>query len=265
MTAVPLLFLVPLLAVSSGLVMYRFSGRRQMLKFDLVQFIYGFVISPILFVCLKTFLFILIKNELGLRLSVNQLFILDTGFSVIALYVYGFVVIHSLTTSFKLVLVKDPLTDLFEYSEYFHLWLSHIVMLVGSLLLLSTVSVANIFLPFLFQPSKPLFFTSLGLAVIAGLIIFITILNSDPKQKHYLRIMKLLFGFFFIIHAVTYFIFDPAWNMPFVLYWSTFTIFTTLVSCSLFAHRSHRATRFFNSFKHKKGWGKNIKLFKDKN
>jgi len=264
MTALPLLFTIPLLTITSALVMYRFNGRRQMLKFDLIQFIYGFIVSPILFVCFKSFAFVLVKNELGLSLSINQLFLLDTIVSVILLYIYGFVVIHSLTTSFKLVLLKDPLADLFEYSEYFHLWLSHVVIWVGSALLLSIISIANIFFPFSFGPSKPLFFTSLGIATVVGVMIFISTLLSDPQQRNYLRIMKLLFGIFFFVHAGIYFAFDPAWNMPYILYWSTFTIFTTLVTCSLFAHRSQRATNFFNRFKYKKGWDFRAELLQPK-
>ncbi len=261
MTALPLLFTIPILTVASALVMYRFNGRRQLLKFDLIQFIYGFIISPILFICLKSFMFVLIKNELGLGLSINQLFLVDTIISVVFLYIYGFVVIHSLTASFKLVLLKDPLADLFEYSEYFHLWLSHLVMWVGGGLLLTAISIANIFLPFTFELNKPLFFLSLGVSIVLGTMVFIATLNSDPQQRNYLRIMKLLFGFFFLLHAVVYFAFDPAWNMPYVLYWSTFMIMTTLVTCSLFAHRSRRATNFFNRFKYKKGWDFRVELF----
>ncbi len=262
MTALPLLFLAPLLATTSAVLMYRFNGRRQMLKFDLIQFIYAFIIGPLLFICLKTFLFVLIKDELGLGLSINQIFILDTVFSVLCLYIYGFVVIHSLTTSFKFVLLKDPLADLFEYSEYFHLWLSHIVIWVGSALLLSMIAIANIFFPFAFELNKTLFYFSQTIATAAGVLVFISIWLSDPHQANFMKIMKLVFGFFFIVHTVAYFILDPSWNMPYVLYWSSFTIFIVLVTCSLFAHRSHRATKFFNTFKYKKGWGKNIQLFK---
>jgi hypothetical protein len=264
MTAIPFLFTVPLFAIGSAVMMYRFNGRRQMLKFDLIQFIYAFVLSPILFICLKTFMYVLLKTELGLSLSVTELFWIDTIFSVLCFYIFGFVVIHSLTTSFKLVLLKDPLADLFEYSEYFHLWLSHIVIYGGSGLILTVIGVANIFFPFAFQLNKVLFYSSMGLAVLGGVIGFVSIWLSDPKQARYMKIIKLLLGFYFLIHAVAYFIFDPALNMPYVLYWATFTMFIVMVIISLFAHRSHRATRFFNTFKYKKGWGKNIKLFKDK-
>lgn len=261
MTSLSLLFVIPILAVTSSLYMYRFHGRRQMMKFDLIQFIYGFVISPILFVTIKSLLFVLFKSETGLLLTMNQIFLLDTLFSVIFLYIYGFIVIHSLTTSFKLVMLKDPLTDLFEYSEYFHLWLSHIVMWMGGALLLLVTGVINIFFPLTVDPNRNLFFSLLWVGVLLGVVAFAATVNSDPQQRSYMRIMKLLFGFLFLINTLSYFIFEPAMNMQHIVFWTSFMITITLVACSLIVPRSTRAIRFFDQFKYKDGWDFRLQLF----
>jgi hypothetical protein len=261
MTSLSLLFVIPVLALTSSLYMYRFHGRRQMLKFDLIQFIYSFVLSPVLFVTIKSIVFVLIKNELNIRLSINQIFLFDTLFSVIFLYIYGFIVIHSLTTSFKLVMLKDPLADLFEYSEYFHLWLSHVVMWIGGGLMLIIMGVLNIFFPLLLNPNRNLFFSSLWVGVLLGIVVFAATLNSDPQQRSYMRLMKLMFGFLFIINTICYFIFEPAMNMQYLLFWTSFLITMTLVACSLFVHRSDRAIRFFDRFKYKHGWDFRLQLF----
>lgn len=261
MTSLSLLFAIPVLALTSSLYMYRFHGRRQMMKFDLIQFIYGFIISPILFVTLKSIIFVLIKNETGLLLTMNQIFLFDTLFSVVFLYIYGFIVIHSLTTSFKLVMLKDPLADLFEYSEYFHLWLSHIVMWIGGGFLLLILGVINIFFPLLLNPNRNLFFSSLWVGVLLGVVVFAATLNSDPQQRSYMRIMKLLFGILFLVNTVSYFVFEPAMNMQHIVFWTSFMITMTLVGCSLIVPRSPRAIRFFDRFKYKHGWDFRLQLF----
>ena len=50
----------------SALALYRKNGRREILKFDVVQFWYAFVLVPVLFVWFKSFLFFTLRDELNL-------------------------------------------------------------------------------------------------------------------------------------------------------------------------------------------------------
>lgn len=261
-----LFFAIPIMILLSSVFLYRFHGRRELFKFDFIQFLYAFVISPILIICVKSFLFMTLREDLGIQLSLNQLFIVDSLFMLVFLYIYGFVVIHSLTSSFKLAAFKDPLTDLLHYNEYFHLWLSHIVIFIGLGVIFSLLSVVNILFPFEIALPKYIFYGELGGAVIAGIVGFIGISLGDPKQAGFMKLMKLAIGVFFLLHAGMYFIFDPAFNATYLAYWSFFIIFSTMAIFSIFANRSERTQNFIDRFKHKSGWGENPLLFnKDRN
>src|SRR3989344_3589542 len=61
-----LIYLIPVLSVLSALALYHKSGKMEILKFDVVQFWYAFVLAPILFVWFKSFLFITLRDELNL-------------------------------------------------------------------------------------------------------------------------------------------------------------------------------------------------------
>lgn len=103
-----ILFLVPTFAILSSLYLYQHTGKREILKFDLVQFVYAFILAPIVYIWLKSFLFVFLVSELNLHLSVTDLFIADTVLTIIFLYVFAFLVIHSLTKSFELKRLRDP-------------------------------------------------------------------------------------------------------------------------------------------------------------
>lgn len=264
---ITVLYLIPVFAVISAVLMYRLNGKREFLKIDLVQFFYAFVLAPLLFVWLKTFLYFLLRVEVNFSLSSVQLFLLDTTFSLFFIYVFAFVVIHSITKSFNLKRVRDPLYNIFEHSEFFHLWLTHLIMYIGGMVLISGLSLFNIWFPLDIELSQVSFYIFNAASLIAGFFIFMIIWLSDPKQDqaNFMRLMKLSFGFFFLVHIVVYFVFNPAFSPEFGLYWGSLNIFTALVLCSLFAYRSERAQTFFEKmsdfFKHR-GWGKNVQLFK---
>ncbi len=262
------LLLVPMFAVVSAVLIYRHNGKREFLKFDLVQFFYAFVIAPFLFIWLKTFVYFLLRSELGSSVTPAELFIVDTALSVLCFYIFSFVVIHSLTASFNRKVMNDPLHDLFAHSEFFHLWLSHIVMYVGAMLLLTVVSVVNVFLPLNVTESK----TAIALLAIAGVVTgiftFVTLLISDPRQEgaNFTRLIKLFFGMFFLLHAALYFWLVPPFQLQTGLFWWSFMIFATLVALSLFSYKSERAQNFFEKISSRfkmKNWGINIQLFKD--
>lgn len=257
-----LIFVVPFMTVLSALGMYRLNGKRELFRFDLVQFIYAFVMSPLLFIWLKTVLFLLLRSDINLRLSINQLFLVDTILSVLFMYLYAFVVIHSLTASFKLKLNKDPISDLFVMSEYFHLWLSHIALYVGLMFLSTGLGLANLFYPLPVVFDRLQWYILFGSAFIVGGVGFAAIWLADPNQGHFLRLMKVALAFFAVILLMAYFVFDPPLRAGFAGYWFTITSFFSSVFFALLANRSPRTRSWLDRLKHKSGWGENISLFK---
>ncbi len=231
------LVLLPVFTIVSGLVMYNFNGRHQMLKFDLVQFLYAFLFSPVLFVWMKSFLFVLLKNELDLKLSLNQLFIADTVFSVMFLYVFAFIVIHSLTKTINLNQERDPLADITEYIEYFHLWLSHVVIYLGAMVLICFISFTNLFFPLQLASNKEALFVICGLGILTGIFNFTGIWLYESPDHRFMRLMKLAFGFFFLIHAALYFGFDIPFSVNYSGFWFIFMIYITCTVMSLMAER----------------------------
>src|SRR5258708_25304690 len=243
------LFLIPLLTAISAVVLYRHNGKKEILKFDLVQFLYAFVLFPILFIWTKVFVFVLFKNQLFIYLSAGQLFVADTVLSTLFLYIYAFIVIHSLTKSFDLKRKFDPLYDLFQHSEYFHLWLSHVVIFIGIMLLMCVIAFLNITIPSHFTASFPIFLAILFSATIVGIAFFYSIMYSyNASHPYFMKLMKLLFGVFFLAYMLVYFIFSPTFSIDYVFYWYTFMIFMTLIGLS-FSQRSQKAKRLFRDRK----------------
>lgn len=236
-----LLVLVPFFALISSLILYRHTGKRDILRFDLVQFVYAFVVAPILFVWLKTFIFLLLQSDSNFNLSFNEIYVIETGFTVFFLYLYAFTVIHALTASFQRKKLKDPLWDIFEHSEYFHLWLTHLVMIVGSCLLLTGASIVNLVVPFNIALSKMSFYGMLAAGAILGVVVFFGAWLSDPKQEaQFMRIVKLNFAFFFLVEMVVYFIFDPTFSAQYGLYWMTVMVLSGTVFVHYFSTSQKR-------------------------
>ncbi|HYD35057.1 MAG TPA: hypothetical protein VD999_03230 [Vitreimonas sp.] len=258
------LVMVPIWGLLSAVYIYRLNGRRDFLRMDMVQFFYGFVLFPILYIWLKTLLFTVARKELGNTLSQGELFTIDTIFSVVFLYIYSFAVIHSLTATFKLKKVKDPLYDLFLHSEYFHLWLSHLVIYIGGAVLMCVFSLINLLVPFTSILPQPLFWMGIGVSIILGLFGYIGIWMSNPHQGNFMRIMKLWMAAGVLFHIFLYFVRNPDFNSRFALYWFSSAFFSTLAVSGALIERSRRAVRFFDSFKYKTGWDFRVDLFDDK-
>lgn len=264
-----ILFVIPVLAIIAALLVYRLNGKKEILRLDLVQFFYAFILSPVLFVWLKSFLHFLMRSEVEVSLSQTEMFWYDTLFSVFFVFIYGFVVIHAVTKSFKLKRIDDPLHDLFHHSEYFHLWLTHLTVYGGTFLLLTSLAVFNSFVPFEIYMDKAEFYSLLLSGGIIGVIGFLAVWIADPKQQaaNFMRLMKLLFGLLFIVHVVIYFLHFPSFSSRFGVYWWSFSAFTSLVLCSLFAYKSEKAQSFFEWLSAKLGSHKdgiNIQLFDHK-
>ncbi len=251
-----ILFIAPIFSW----VIYKHQGKKQLVKLDLVQFIYLFVMAPTLFVWVKSFLFYILKGELGLSLSVNQVFVLDTVLSVIAFYIFSAVAIHTLTKTFRLHKDHNPLFDLFELSEYFHLWWSHLIIWIGLMAVLAFIAVVNLFIPIASAQAIISAPVAVMIGLFLGLTLFMIVWQSDVQQANYMRIMKLSFAFFFALHVVLYFILTPKFSAQYAPYWAVFNIFFAAVVSGFWLQRSRRARSFRDRFVHS-NWGNNISLF----
>lgn len=210
--------LIPLFTISSAILIYKHTGKKSIMNMDLVQFLYAFLISPILFVWSKTILHYLLKQEVTINLTDGVIFLIDTLFSVVFLFLSAFIVIHSLTKSFELKVKQDPLHDLFEHSEYFHLNLSHLAFYIGAFSLFSLVAFVNAFTIIEIPIISPLFYFLLFLAFIVGCMVAISILLTELGVK-FDKFMKLLIACFFFFHSLSFFIFDPAFSYQHIIFW----------------------------------------------
>ncbi len=241
------LFLVPTFAILSSLYLYRHTGKREILRFDLVQFVYAFVLTPIVYVWLKSFLFVFLVQELNLHLSVTDLFIADTVFTVIFLFVFAFLVIHSLTKSFELKRHRDPFYDIFQHSEFFHLLTSHVVLYVGAVVLINIISTVNVFIPLEVVNNMFVFYAALVLGFIIGIIIYIGILLTDDefdvKFPRFEMFVELVYIAFFLFNIGIYFFLRPGFNLAHVMYWFVFMILGGFITGSLILDRSERIVK----------------------
>lgn len=239
------LVILPTFMVASAYIMYRFTGRRQIMKMDLVQFFYAFVVSPVMFLWIKSFLYFLVRHELNLSLSVGEWFVVDAIFSLLFLYIYAFVVIHSLTKTFHLKYQTDPLYDLFAHSEFFHMDMTHSVIFLGGMLVVTFISLLNLAIPLLTTlPNYPGLYSLSLVSVIAGIVGYIGVWSYESSHLRFQRLMKLCFGIFFLVHMVAYFVVEPSWSLSYLFYWFAFGLFGTAVVLALFAERPEEESRF---------------------
>lgn len=251
-----ILFLIPTLAILSGLYLYQHTGKREILKFDLVQFVYAFILTPILYVWLKSFLFVFLVQELNLHFSVTDIFIADTVYSVIFLYFFAFMVIHSLTKSFELKRSRDPFYDIFQHSEFFHLLTSHAAVYVGAVILASILSTANVFIPLATTNNMLGIWIGVASGFIIGLVTYTALLLTDgPFEEKYPKFemfIELTFVVFFIYDVGLYFLFRPEFNLQHIMYWFVFMIMTGFVIGSYVLERSQTVVKLFRKFHYKK-------------
>lgn len=251
-----LLLLVPVFAILSALYLYQHTGKREILKFDLVQFVYAFVLTPIIYIWLKSFLFVFLVQELNLHLSVTQIFIADTAYTVIFLYVFAFSVIHSLTKSFELKRSRDPFYDIFQHSEFFHMLASHAPFYIGSVILFSILSSVNVFIPLTQASSMIGLYWGLILGFLFGIGIYIGLLLTDDdfeqKYPRFEKFIELVFIALFIYNVVLYFIFHPSFNLGHVMYWFIFMCLAGFIFGSFILERSQKMVRILKKFHYKK-------------
>lgn len=262
-----ILLIILLCASLISLFLYRFQGRKDLIRLDSVQFAYLFIYAPFLFVWLKSFVFVQLRAELGSALSTTEYFIVDTIVSVIGLYLYGIVAMKALTKTLYLKRFKDPLADLFQHTEYIHLWFSHLIMFVGVGLMMLVLSGINLLIPFEVPESKFFSMIMILMGIIFGMCWYIILLLSNPKQEHYrlLKVVKLIYGFYFSVFVSIYFVINPNLEAKFSFYWFSFFLFATFVVFSFSSYRSSKANtlleRITDIFRDH-SWGNNITLLK---
>jgi hypothetical protein len=249
------LFLLPFLVLITAFLIYRHNGKKEILKFDLVQFIYAFIVAPIIFIWLKSFLFYFISNEADIFLSQTQIFIFDSFYSLIFLFIYAAIVIHSMTKSLENKRHKDPLFDLFKHTESIHLRFSHFGMYFGIMILTTLFSLLNIYFPLSIEMLKLYFYLIILLGSLFGVLSFLVVWLSIYSNR-FLKLMKALYALFFLIHVVSYFIFEIRFNSDYSVYWFVFFSYFILVFLSFLLERSERIMKIVNKLHHKKGWKK---------
>jgi hypothetical protein len=142
-------------------------------------------------------------------------------------------VIHSLTKSFKIKKVKDPLYDLFEHAEYFHAWITHTVVFGGAMILFSLLAALNAWIDLPWAITQPQFYGLLVLAGATAAIIFKSFLIADFGDFRFVKLMKLLVALFFVFHVVIYAVFEPAFVGVKAMYWFQFVVFLILSIVSI--------------------------------
>lgn len=224
------LIFIPLLALIAGLTLYKHNGKREILRLDMVQFFYAFILLPVLYVWFKGFLFFVLESQLSVMVSQTGILVWDTAYSLLFLFLYAFVVIHSLTKSFKLKKEKDPLYDLFEHAEYYHLWVSHLIIYVGVMILFSLLSAINLWIDLPWSISPLQFYISLGVAFLMAGLGYSAFLKTDLDSggNSFVRLMNLFSAVFFVLHIGAYIIFDPVFAGPKTMFWYQLALFSGL-------------------------------------
>ena len=239
--------IIPILILLTGVLIYRFNGRKELLKMDLVQFIYAFILTPTMVLWVKTVVFLNLKKEQNLYSS-EDMFLVDTIITTISLIVFGFVVIHSLTKTFSLKKQKDPLIDIFEHSEYFHLWLSHLVTYSGGLFIMLLVGLANLVAPIILFTSKQ----GLIIGSISGVflsLIFHHLIKIIEDQRKFDLVMKFQVYISTVTLMLAYLIFRPEYETKYTMFWCSIMFFlgATVVSRMLPKTRARQLSKKYQA------------------
>ncbi len=241
--------IIPALIFILSLSLYRHQGKRELLKLDLVHFLYAFVFSPLLFLWLKFVMYFSLQGDDKIPV-LKEAFIYDSILSLSMLYVFAFIVIHTLTVSFSLKKKQDPTHDIFNHSEYFHIWVSHSVIYPGILLMAALSSFFNLFNPFTFLNNKMHLLALMGAGGLVGLVSYASISyftisasvsHSIRSAARLSRFMRMVYILLVLSHLIAYFILTPSFSLNTGLYWFFTSTFAVLTFCSFFLNRSTRA------------------------
>lgn len=240
------------------------------MKLDLVEFVYTFLIAPVFFIWMKGSMYFLLREELGVKLSTAEYLTIDTILSVLFLYVFSFVVMHSLTKSFNLMVADDdPFYDLFTHSEYFHLWLSHIGIILGGMLVFAVLASLNVWFPLPITSEQMPWWLIGGAGSLTGVLMYLGVLDTDARQEgaHFMRIMKLAFGIVFLAQVFLAMAMQVTFTAEHGFFWFSLNAFLIATALSFFTYRSRRARAMVQKaadvFKHPK-WNFRAQLFSSK-
>lgn len=243
-----ILFLMPILILLSIVFLYRFSGKRLLMHFDLVQFLYSFVFYPLGYIWFKNFLYYIVRGELGVTISVGQWIAADTAITVVFMYFYAFGIIHSLTKTFSLQMSRDPLFDVFEHSEYFHEFITHIGMYFFVFIAAMILAIINLLFPLFLSISKPVFYGLLLSSIVLGIFAYFGLFGlTDKGIKYglYRRIIKLTYGACFAVLILISFFFDPPFRSSLTVYWGMVAFFGALIASTFFINPTRRIWKIF--------------------
>lgn len=214
------LIIIPITILIIGAFIYRFNGKRELMKMDLVQFIYAFILTPTIIIWLKTFFYFNLIDPLNMYLDNEDRFLIDNILTTLLLFFYAFVVIHSLTKTFNIKKNTDPLFDIFEHSEYFHLWLSHIVTYSSALLIMLFLGIINMVFPL--DTFGHTLTPTIGLliGIILSLLFYVAMKNYKVKeQKKFDRVIKFQVYIYTIIILMSYIVVRPLYSTSHLLFW----------------------------------------------
>lgn len=262
-------FLVLIVVLAGAVFSYPFHGKAEVIKFDFLQFVYVFVITPIVFVFLKSFLRQMLVTDLHQLIGERGAFMLDTLFSVYFMFLFAFIVIHGLTKSAHLKKMQDPKADLYLYIEYFHLWLSHLVGYVMGMTTVFLFGVLNLLFPLEIDLPRQVMFFVPGTGLVGGIAFYVSLLFADPRQVevNFFRQMKIIGGVFFLVMVSLYAVAVPRFSGEYLLFWWSLFAFIGLVITSGFVYKSRRVNTWFGSLLRKVSGPrqkKNIQLFAEK-
>lgn len=251
------LVLIAVLIFLIGYLTYYQTGKKEFLRFDLIQFVYAFVLTPIAFILVKTIIFRLFMangptQSPLLKSHLNRFFILDSLYGVFFLFSFAGIVIHSFTKSLQLKKSRDPLFDVFHQTEFFHKWASHLILYVGLLVLFALPALLNTHFPLpenKLEPS-PLLATVSG--TIMGFVVFFSIERGIRFSLKMRLLMKIAYAFLFLAHALAYFLFSPSFDFSHLLFWFSLSLFSILVVCAYFLDRIPKFEHFFDRFRQPK-------------
>lgn len=239
------LTIFPAVILATGALIYRQMGKKELMKIDLVQFTYAFIISPMIIVWIKTVVFLNLTEASGIS-DPETKFIIDTVITILSLFVYAFLVIHSLTKTFALKKDKDPLFDIFEHAEYFHLWLSHLIVYSGVLFFAFALGVANSFFPL------PLLNRGIGLVVgiflgvLLGFIFYYAMVTYKvEKPEKFDKIMNLQIYIYTFLLTSSYIVFGPKYAPEYSVYWASAAFYLSSVGFSQILKRARRRQKLF--------------------
>jgi len=233
------LMLLPIGILVTGFLIYRFVGKKELLKMDLVQFIYAFIITPTLIIWIKTVVFYNL-NSAGIYDQEDKFFV-DTLITVVLLFFFAFMVIHSLTKTFAIKKNKDPLFNVFEHTEYFHMWLSHLATLSTALLTMFIVGNLNIFFPLLSLQANINLYLGIAVGILFGFLFYqVLFVNKVEKQQKFDRVMKLQTYIYTFLIVTAYIIFRPKFDPAYSIYWCTVLFFVSSATFSQNLIRSRK-------------------------